>query len=374
MTDIPQNQIEILWISYLNDEKIEINNGDITTLSFFPTKSIHCAYFDILESIKRIEIYDIDQFNTFIKYIEYFKNIESLFIGCEAGAEIQYFPETMALLKNLKEIGIECLDTAFFPKCIKKLTKLESVAFSFVQWPSEEIFYGLPEKQIKKLYIYHSTWNKDEDIGEEVLSEKIGNFENLEELGLIYNEALKSLPRSINKLKKLKKLLLYGDIADDVVLENIPDELYALENLEVLDIFACEHVHQLSSAFQKLKNLQKVDYINSSIFHSPFSDAQLANLRELSCQGELPDLSKCKKLKVLRYSGANSLEYCFQHLRTIQNKKPYPTIDLADMNIHAAPQLEELYIENGYGAEKGEIMNVNIAHECKGLKVFNIKG
>lgn len=242
----------------------------------------------------------------------------------------------------------------------------------FVEWSSKEIFCGLPKKQIKKLYIYHSTWNKDKDSGEEVLSKKIGSFVNLEELGLIYNETLKSLPRSINKLKKLKKLLLHGDIVDDVMLENIPDELYELENLEVLDIFACEHLRLSSSDFQKLKNLQNVDYIKSSIFHSPFSDAQLANLRELSCQGELPDLSKCKKLKVLRYSGANSMDHCFQHSHRKKSKTPYPTIDLATMNIQAAPQLEELYIENGYGAEKGEILNANIAYECKRLKVINL--
>jgi Leucine-rich repeat (LRR) protein len=121
-------------------------------------------------------------------------------------------------------------------------------------------------------------------VGLDFLSENIGELENLTWLSVTDN-LLRSLPDSICKLKKLKKLSLQGNI-----LESLPENIGELESLEHLALSG-NLLTSLPDSICNLKNLKFLTVDDNRLqslpenignlqncTHFAFNDNQLTNL------------------------------------------------------------------------------------------------
>ncbi len=129
-------------------------------------------------------------------------------------------PAELGNLSNLKKLEIKYSQITKLPAEIGRLKKLEELEFYKCKSLKE-----LPSAigdliNLKKLDLTFSSF--------ESLPEEIGNLENLEELHVFSNN-VNTLPATLTKLKKLKKLRLAEDWKE------LPSVVYQLENLEELN-------------------------------------------------------------------------------------------------------------------------------------------
>ncbi len=130
------------------------------------------------------------------------------------------------------------------------------------------------------------------------LPEEIGQFANLQSLGLRDNQ-LTSLPESMGQLAKLQSLDLSGN-----KLPSLPKSIGQLASLQSLDL-SFNKLTSLPESFGQLANLQSLNLTGNQLTSLPEFFGQLAKLQSLDLRGNqlasLPaSLARLKKLRELK--------------------------------------------------------------------------
>lgn len=157
----------------------------------------------------------------------------------------------------------ENLDINYFNSSKKGyITSIKIIDFDLL--PKELIDF----KFLKKLKInkFHNS----------TLPDWIGSIKNLDYLGVKHSD-IESIPDSIQNLKKLRELWLYGNKK----LECLPDAIGELSNLRHLN-FSHSNVKTIPENFENLKNLQELYLAFSKVDTIPNGIAKLTKLKELS--------------------------------------------------------------------------------------------
>lgn len=94
-------------------------------------------------------------------------------------------------------------------------------------------------------------WRKLCDYVDKVATENRDEFSPVQELGQELFEQIHTLPETISKLKKVKKVLLYGS-----KLKRIPPEIGEMEALEYFDPYTSYYLHWFPYEITKCKNLK----------------------------------------------------------------------------------------------------------------------
>ncbi|MCK9426143.1 MAG: leucine-rich repeat domain-containing protein [Ignavibacteriaceae bacterium] len=130
-------------------------------------------------------------------------------------------PEKIGELKNLQELNVR----------LRFLCRLPSSLWEL--------------KQLKKMTLENTSITK--------IPEEIGQLENLEELWIVENRELESLPKSLCRLKKLTHLYLYSNR-----LKELPENINELKNLKVLDL-GHNKLNALPETIFQLENLEELN-------------------------------------------------------------------------------------------------------------------
>jgi Leucine-rich repeat (LRR) protein len=141
-------------------------------------------------------------------------------------------------------------------------------------------------------------------------------FKNLENVKLSIN-LLTKIPKSIFKLKKLKKLFIRGlpymefcFEAPYSYIKKIPKEIKNLQNLLVLDL-SSQELSSLPSEFKELTNLKEL-YLSDNMFKEfPIEICSLINLEilEMECNLSKYNNEICGDIKLNLLTGKRDLEY-----------------------------------------------------------------
>ncbi len=227
-------------------------------------------------------------------------NLEELYVG---NNKLKKIPKELLKLTKLRKLFVAYNTGVKDWEVLKDMHNLELLDMT----DSHEI-EGIPEyifnlKNLKSLSIYcYTVKNRD---NYQVL-ENVGNLEGLVELrigGFYFTSA----PKSISKLKNLKKL----DLSKNEKMEDI-SELKELPLLEELDLSSC-NVKNINDSFSTLKGLKKLvvgynknlSYISGVkdfpeleelVFYSvveklPKTLGSLTNLRKLDFSAKSEDIS-----------------------------------------------------------------------------------
>jgi Leucine-rich repeat (LRR) protein len=163
----------------------------------------------------------------------------------------------------------------------------------------------------------------------------IKQLNNIEDLRIINNDDLTTLPDSLGELYNLKKLT----ISDNYELKELPDNIGQLKNLEELDLHTNINLTTLPTTLGNLKNLKIFDLSYNSNFEKlPESIFQIKNLEKLYLNENnlesIPDsicgLSNLKNL-YLDENQLKELPDCIGELKNLE------ILDLATNNLESIP-------------------------------------
>ncbi|MCD4664073.1 MAG: hypothetical protein K8R68_02305, partial [Bacteroidales bacterium] len=253
------------------------------------------------------------------------KNIDKVTVLDLSEKNLKEVPKSIFKLKNLKILLLDNNEITEIPKEINSLKNLEDLYLNScnIQKIPDEIF------ELKKLKILDLSWNYDL-----ILPDKLGNLTNLKTLKLNYNQNFE-FPSSTAELQNLEEL-----------------EIYQYSDEKPIDF---------PEVITKLISLKKLNLGSNSFKTIPESFLNLQNLEELnigSCLcylNELPDLSKLKKLKILKADGSTSYITCPQPKQSLLNYF---------FNIIG---LEELYIDR-HGKSEETLKDEELQKLIKNLK------
>ena len=195
------------------------------------------------------------------------------------------FPRDKEVLRNLKELDLDCKNLLDLPDelgNLKDLIRLNlgSNILPFMSENKNQISH-LPKtignlSHLKELYLNYNNLAS--------IPEEIGDLKRLNTLGLFYNK-LTRLPKEIGNLEELTWLYLGGN-----QFSSLPEELSALKSLKVLGLGE-NHLTNLPKEFAKLQSL-KVLNLNDNSFTKLPEQVTLFDLEELYIKGnaikELP--------------------------------------------------------------------------------------
>ena len=215
-----------------------------------------------------------------------------------------------------------------------------------------------------------------EGCGLKNLPDEIGQLQQLRVLNVANNPGIQ-LPESINQLTSLRTLIVYNNITFE-----FPSNLAGLNKLEELNCY-----HNSAAApvefpvwLTQLRALKRLNIGDNSFKAIPESILELQQLEELSLDtalcyvNELPDLSKLKKLKVLRAGGMRT--YITRPAAKQSLLKSFFTItSLEELYIHHHGLWKETAMSEGIYEE----MQQNLTHDPERLndldaRLSNISG
>jgi Leucine-rich repeat (LRR) protein len=147
----------------------------------------------------------------------------------------------------------------------------------------------------------------------------LSNFKSLREL-TIEGDSLKEIPEGIGEIKTLESVGFTGPI------ERVPNSLYTLTNLKVLDLGAT-NISEISSQIKNLLNLETLNIGYTEITKIPKEIFELQKLNDLT----LPDTLVPFKIGTLNFKSIRTLHVSYDFL--IYNKE----------NIGKLKDLEWLY-------------------------------
>lgn len=145
-------------------------------------------------------------------------------------------------------------------------------------------------------------WKKLCEYIDKVANENLDEFSPLEELGLELFSQIYTLPETISKLKKVKKVWLYGS-----KLKRIPPEIGEMEALEYFDPYTSYNLHWFPYEITKCKNL-KDSRVSTRILYGNYKNRMgfpdLAH-NPVRYFGDTVNCSVCNK--VITYDQTNQL-------------------------------------------------------------------
>jgi Leucine-rich repeat (LRR) protein len=152
------------------------------------------------------------------------ENLKALLIDSN---KIRTIPQNVALLKNLRIFSAKNNMLSEYPTALHSLTKLKELDLSVNRL--KEIPPGIGTLRNLKILKLNSNWKNK--LNTQHLFKEIHHLENLEELILYSCQAIKSIPKTIGQLSRLKIL----DV-DNNLLRDLPPELASMKHLRELRI------------------------------------------------------------------------------------------------------------------------------------------
>ena len=145
-------------------------------------------------------------------------------------------------------------------------------------------------------------WIKLCEVIDRIAEEGKEEFSPYEELGEELFLQIYTLPESISKLKKVKKLWLYGS-----KIKLIPPEIGEMENLEYFDPYTSYDLHWFPYEITNCKNLKDSRVSTRALYGNDKNRMEFPDLREnpIRYHGENLNCSICKKR--IDYEGVNQV-------------------------------------------------------------------
>lgn len=145
-------------------------------------------------------------------------------------------------------------------------------------------------------------WKRLCDYVEKVAAENLEEFSPFEELGPELYSQIYTLPESISKLKKVKKIWLYGSS-----LKRIPPEIGEMEALEYFDPYTSYNLHWFPYEITNCKNLKDSRVSTRALFGNYKNRKGFPELvhNPVRYEGERVKCSVCKK--EMGYNDVNQL-------------------------------------------------------------------
>jgi len=210
---------------------------------------------------------------------------------------VKKVPSSLYDIESLEWLDLSSVDITALPRAIGKLKNLKSIHFPLFLNKLPSSFYNLEKLESLNFRMTRLT----------ELSEAIGKLKNLKEL--VISEEMEKIPASIYNLEKLECLMFYGDAPKELPeaignlknlkkislsegLEKFPASIFRLENLENFIIHS-RKITELPEAIGNLKNLKRF-YSYASLEELPANIGSLEKLEFLGLVSErlkiLPDV------------------------------------------------------------------------------------
>lgn len=262
-----------------------------------------------LVNLESIEISDGEG----VTFPEEIGKLQQLEIFNAAYVVMDEFPAGLTNCKKLRELSLYGRNYAEIPEQISDLTNLERLELLFLPTGCK-----IPDSigklaKLKFLSTYSVYYNDlDKEMGIAQLPESIGNCTELEEL-ILTGASISSLPKSITKLTKLKKL----DLSQCLNLKNLPADIGDLTGLTQLELeVALPNIGQLSTlpdSFVNLTNLTEIKAGQQQLKSLPEQIGKMSGLTAIYVEGNqltrLPDsIGQLKNLGILQAQRNNLVE------------------------------------------------------------------
>ena len=251
--------LEQLWLDENDflDIPLAIRRSKIKYVSMFDNKIEHL-------NLKRGELTNLNNINLCYNNFKVFPAIElSLLPKLDTiimwHANIRYIPKQISDIKKLKRLNLEDNSISELPGQMAKLKHLHVLELSGNKLTTDGIKCIYQFKNLTTLELYKNSIKS--------VSPEIGNLKTLNELSIGENP-LTEIPRSISKLKKLKKIQLgYYETFDWTgaisVLGRLPD-------LKYLGLFKMGLL-RMPDGFEKLTSVKEF-WMNGNIFENQEKD------------------------------------------------------------------------------------------------------
>ena len=297
--------------------------------------------------------------NEITKFPEAITKIFSLEDLSLSNNQISEVPDTICQLANLKELSLWGNKISKISNAIAQLESLEEIDLS----RNHIVVIPISVTKISSLKILHLENNQIREIPSE-----IGQLKNLSHLFLYSNE-IREIPSSISQMTDLKTLSLYCN-----QIREIPEAVCQIPKLEDLTLFSnhlrklpksisqlkktlkklwlsLNQINEIPDEIGKLSNLQVLDLSNNQIVEIPVTINQLLKLQELDLRNNLvpipPDILE-------DYKNPSAILKYWQVLGIIDNavQNRLNIVDLSGKGIQVIPPVI---------AELSEVQNLNLS-------------
>jgi len=288
-------ELEIFSTHYCPEEIFDLTN--LQSLSFaFPKFTSIPASIGRLKSLQHLSIHVVENLFHLPNEIWDLTNLRSLELFMSVSV-----PSSIGKLKNLKELSLgRDLGTIHFPVELWSLSSLE------------------------KLYLKNSL----------SLSSDICRLKNIKKLRLSHLNVT-SLPPSIGKLTKLEELA----VTHSPRLIALPDEVFHLSNLKLLDITDCPNITALPSSLGKLQNLRDLCFTHQEIpplpILSKLTNLVILDLSESTCKSIPPYIDVLQNLEKLYLYASENISRLPEEIGNLSKLK---FLDVSDTGITSLPE------------------------------------
>ena len=253
------------------------------------------AWLTNLTSLESLEIEEAGSVSEIVPLLWKLGRLRKLKLAYVDGLD-EIFPLELTKLKHLEELNIDGAHFEHFPTEIASLTSLQSFSQHYCYCELPEIFDVLSAlPRLKKLRLTHQP-----DEGGDILPESFCRLQSIEELHFNDWIYLQELPECIGSMRNLRVLDVSNDDHQhgyDALMNELPDSLCQISNLEELDVYGLQDLKQFPPNFSRLTRLKNLNTVGSGIDELHLTPEQWKNLEGLCMHGPLPDMRQCANLK-----------------------------------------------------------------------------
>ena len=255
--------------------------------------------------------------------------------------------------KSGRKLDFSCLQLTKIPPEIAELTTLEELDISNIEIKEIPAFLG-NIASLKKLTVGTISYGSHYVNGKLILPPQLGNLRNLQNLSLgygisevpqwvfdhenlqalsIYNDGAQTIPAQIAKIKKLRKLRVYGNN-----ITSLPREIGEQFELTVLDL-KCPKLPELPESFANLKKMKCIRLDNCNFSAIPDFICGWTELEDLEINIDL----KLPRTNILTASRFDPQEIELAVVKA--NQGPFTVPDTIPRNIGNLQKLKHLILE-----------------------------